>query len=145
MKRASSIILAVLFLLSGLAFAQVNGNVSNQVPQILVVSRYVYVTSYDGPEFSPNVLSEDRQAIADVQNAVEKWNHWAVVYNAKNADLIMFVQRRPTEDVIAIYDARMPGSVPLWWASQRGGLDPHEMPLMQKLETLVNQAATKQK
>jgi hypothetical protein len=31
------------------------------------------VACYDGDQFNPNLLSEDRNAIGDVQNAIQKW------------------------------------------------------------------------
>jgi len=37
-------------------------------PGILANARYVYVASYDGDQFDPNLLPEDRDAINAVQN-----------------------------------------------------------------------------
>jgi hypothetical protein len=42
-------------------------------PKTLNNARYVYVTSYDGDEYTPGLLPEDRQAIATVQDAIQKW------------------------------------------------------------------------
>jgi hypothetical protein len=42
-------------------------------PGTLANVRYVYVACYDGDQFNPNLLSEDRNAIGDVQNAIQKW------------------------------------------------------------------------
>lgn len=146
MKRASFYLLVffVFFLaLSGLAAAQVNGNTSDEIPQLMVHARYVYVTSWDGAEFSPRVLPQDRQAIVDVQNEIKRWNHWAVLYDTYMADLIIVVMRRGSEDVMWVYDARVRTSAPLWWVGQKGGLDSNELPLMQRLEFLVEQAKAK--
>src|ERR1700678_2108531 len=41
-------------------------------PGTLVNARFVYVTSYDGDQFNPNLLPEDRQAIATVKNERQK-------------------------------------------------------------------------
>ena len=104
----------------------------------------MYVTSWDGSEFSPRVLPEDRQAIVDVQDFIKQWNHWAVLYDTYQADLIIVVMRRGSEDVIWIYDARLPRStVPLWWVGQRGGLDSKELPLMRRLQALVEAAESR--
>ncbi len=140
MKRASSSLLVFFLALSGLATAQVNGNVSDQIPMLLVQSRYVYVTSVDGSEFSPRVLPEDRQAIIDVQNYIRGWNHWAVLYDTNMVDLIIVVMRRGSEDVMWIYDARVRSSIPLWWVGQKGGLDSKELPLMHRLQTQIEAA-----
>jgi hypothetical protein len=43
-----------------------NPNTSNvrAFPGILANARYVYVAAYDGDQFNPNLLSEDRDAIS---------------------------------------------------------------------------------
>ena len=49
-------------------------------PGALVNARYVYVTSYDGDQFNINLLPDDRQAIAAVQDALQKWasSRWCI-------------------------------------------------------------------
>jgi hypothetical protein len=42
-------------------------------PGILANARYVYVASYDGDQFAPNLLPEDRDAINAVQSAIQDW------------------------------------------------------------------------
>src|SRR6202161_4756081 len=74
-------------------------------PRTLVNARYVYVTSYDGDQFDPNLWSEDRQAIATVQDAMQKWGKFIVVYKPHEADIVLMVTSRPSEDVLAVYDA----------------------------------------
>src|SRR5271170_3951307 len=49
-------------------------------PGTLVNARFIFVTSYDGDQFDPNLLSEDRQAIATVQDAMQKWGKFILVY-----------------------------------------------------------------
>ena len=39
-------------------------------PGTLANARYVYVASYEGDQFNPNLLPEDRDAIGAVQNAI---------------------------------------------------------------------------
>lgn len=140
MKRASLSLFVLFVALSGFATAQVNGNVSDQIPMLLVQSRYVYVTSVDGSEFNPRVLPEDRQAIIDVKDYIRRWNHWAVLYDTYQADLIIVVMRRGSEDVMWIYDARVRSSAPLWWVGQKGGLDSKELPLMHRLRAQIEVA-----
>ncbi len=135
--------MALLLLLAGSAFA---APPVAQVPKIqpfpktLINARYVYVTAYDGGQFNINLLPEDRQAISAVQDAIQRWGHYIVVYRPDQADMIFAVQSRPSEDVIAVYDARLKGSTYLWRAMGRDGLQSGETPLMTQLQTAVEQA-----
>lgn len=110
------------------------------IVQQIAVARFVYVTSYDGPGYLADVRAEDREAIADVETALRLWGHYIVVISPQDADLIFVVQRYPNEDVLAIYDAKSNSPNPLWWASQRGGLDPVEMPFIERLKKQVERA-----
>jgi hypothetical protein len=116
-------------------------------PGTLVNARFVYVTSYDGDQFDPNVLPEDRQAIATVQNAMEKWGKFTLVYQPHEADIVIMVMSRPSEDVLAIYDAhRWPGnSQYLWRMMGRDGLQASESPLVTNLEKAFEQATAARK
>jgi len=100
------------------------------MPRILVNSRFVYVTAYDGNEFSTDLLPDDRAAIARVQDAIQKWGKLTLVYRAEDADVILAVQSRPTEDVLAVYDAKSPGQTYLWRVMGRSGLQKGETPLI---------------
>ena len=74
-------------------------------PGTLVNARYVYVTSYDGDQFDINLLPEDREAISAVQDAIQKWGKFILVYEPQQADIVLMVMSRPSEDVLAVYDA----------------------------------------
>jgi hypothetical protein len=88
-----------------------------------VNARFVYVTSYDGDQFSPNLLPEDRQA---------------------KADIVLMVMSRPSEDVLAVYDAHgWPQSQYRWRMMGRSGLQKDEAPLVTNLEKAFNLATTK--
>jgi hypothetical protein len=106
------------------------------LPAMIVNARYVYVTGYNGSEFSPRSFPDDRRAITDVQDSLKKWKKYIVVYKPEDADLILLVragriagirphvtiggripeQERPGlgtdadigpgEDMLAVYDAR---------------------------------------
>ena len=41
-----------------------------EMPRTLSNARFVYVTAYDGDQFSPNLLPEDRAAIARVEDGI---------------------------------------------------------------------------
>lgn len=105
-------------------------------PGTLVNARFVYVTSYDGEQFDPNLLPEDRQAIAAVQDAIQKWGKFTVVYKVQEADIVLAVTSRPTEDILALYDARswQHNGQYLWRMTGRNGLQPSETPLLTNLK-----------
>ena len=104
-------------------------------PGILANARYVYVSSYDGDQFDPNLLSEDRNAIGAVQRAIQEWGKLVIVYRPSEADIIILVMSRPSEDVMAVYDARpWPSGNFLWRVMGRDGLQSGETPLVTQFE-----------
>ena len=110
-------------------------------PKTLSNARYVYITSYDGNQFNFNVLQEDRQAIANVQDAIQEWGHYIVVYRPQDADIVLAVQSRGSEDVLAVYDAHMPGSTYLWRVMGHEGLQKGETPLVTQLQQAVEKVS----
>jgi hypothetical protein len=110
-------------------------------PGILVNARYVYVTSYDGDQFDINLLPDDRKAIATVQDDIQKWGKFIVVYKPREADIVLMVMSRPSEDVLAVYDAHgWPDNVYLWRMMGRSGLQSGEAPFVTNLEKSFDQA-----
>jgi hypothetical protein len=132
----------LLLLVSVVALAAPQAQTTNvqPFPKTLINARYVYVTSYDGDQFNPNLLPEDRQAISSVQSALQQWGRYVVVYQPKDAEMILRVQSRPSEDVLAVYDARRPNDVYLWRAMGHEGLQQGETPLVTQLRQAVEQA-----
>ena len=64
------------------------------LPKLVVHARSVFVTTNAGGNLTnPNMMPDDRQAVVDVQNAIKKWGRYAVVYNAKDADLVLLVRK----------------------------------------------------
>ena len=113
-------------------------------PGTLVNARFVYVTSYDGDQFNPSLFPDDRQAISTVQDAMQKWGKFILVYEPHQADIILMVMSRPSEDVLAIYDAHgWTQNQYLWRMTGRSGLQPSETPLLTDLEKAFQQATTK--
>jgi hypothetical protein len=100
------------------------------LPKTLRNARFVYVASYDGDAFDPNLLPEDREAISAVQDAIQKWGKLYLVYRPDEADIILRVQSRPSEDVLAVYDGHQSGAQYLWRVMGRGGLEKNETPLV---------------
>jgi hypothetical protein len=146
-RTNSAAILAVVLLATTLALAAPKAPKANApqnvppFPGTLVNARFVYVTSYDGDQFNPNLFPEDRQAIATVQDAMQKWGKFTLVYEPRQADIILMVMSRPSEDVLAVYDAHgWPQNEYLWRVMGRGGLQPSEAPLVTNLEKAFEQA-----
>jgi hypothetical protein len=102
-------------------------------PGTLANARYVYVTSYDGGQFDPNLFFEDRSAINAVQNAIQNWGKLIIVYQPSQADIIIRVTSRPSEDLLAVYDAHEHGNF-LWRIMGRDGLQSGETPLVTQFE-----------
>jgi len=134
-------ILALLVLLAGVALAT---EAIPPLPKILNNARYVYVTSYDGDQFNPNLLPEDRQAIASVQDAIQKSGKFILVYQPGQADIVLMVQSRPTEDVLAVYDAHgWPRNQYLWRVMGAGGLQQGETPFVTQFLQAFDKASGK--
>jgi hypothetical protein len=102
-------------------------------PGILANARFVYVTSYDGDQFDPNLFADDRIAINTVQNAIQNWGKLTLVYRPSDADIIIRVTSRPSEDLLAVYDAHEHGNF-LWRVMGRDGLQSGETPLVTQFE-----------
>jgi hypothetical protein len=65
-----------------------------QLPKLVVSAKYVLVTTYEGDRLSnPRMMPDDRQAVTDVQDAIRKWGRYIVVYQRKDADLIILVRK----------------------------------------------------
>jgi predicted Zn-dependent protease len=91
--------------------------------------------SYDGDQFDTNLLPEDRDAIGAVQQAIQNWGKLMIVYRSTEADIIILVTSRPSEDLLAVYDAhRAPGGNFLWRVMGRDGLQSGETPLVTQFE-----------
>jgi len=146
LKRWSAGLL-VAFLATSMALAAPKPPKPQSVPPFpgtLVNARYVYVTSYDGEQFDPNLLPEDRQAIGTVQDAMQKWGKFIVVYEPRQADIVLMVTSRPSEDILAVYDAHgWPRNQYLWRMMGRSGLQQSEAPLVTNLEKAFDQATSK--
>lgn len=146
MRKILSWVTAVV-LVAGFAFATPQPPRSAQseqpFPGTLKNARYVYVASYDGDQFNPRLLPEDRDAIAAVQDAIQKWGKLILVYEPGQADIILMVQSRPSEDVLAVYDAHLSSGLYLWRVMGRGGLQSGETPLLTKFEKGFDSLQTK--
>jgi hypothetical protein len=149
MKSRLARIAAVIFLATSFAVAAPKPKAVSQTvppfPGTLVNARYVYVTSYDGDQFDPNVLQEDRQAITAVQDAIKSWGKLTIVYQYHQADIVLMVASHPSEDMLAVYDAHgWPRSSQYQWRMMgRNGLQTGETPLVTNFETAFDKATAK--
>lgn len=136
MKRFSlfAVILVVMTALSALATSSPTTANIPAFPGTLANARYVYVASYDGDQFDPNVLSEDREAISAVQDAIQKWGKLTLVYHPSEADIIILVTSRPSEDLLAVYDGHRSRGNYLWRVMGQSGLQSGETPLVTQFE-----------
>ncbi len=113
-------------------------------PGTLVNARFVYVASYDGDQFNTNLLPDDRQAIAAVEDQLQKWGKFTLVYEPSKADIVLLVMSRPSEDILAVYDAHgWPNNQYLWRMMGRAGLQAGETPLLTNLEKAFEKATAK--
>jgi len=112
-------------------------------PAVLKNAQYVYVAAYDGDQFDPRVLPEDRAAVAAVQDSIRKWGKLTLVYRPSEADVIVLVESRPSEDVLAVYERGMSGGQYLWRAMGRDGLQTGETPLATEFEKGFDSVQTK--
>jgi hypothetical protein len=150
-KFNSRAVLAVVLLATTMGFAAPKPPQANSpqnvppFPGTLINARFVYVTSHDGDQFNPNLFPEDRQAISTVQDAMQKWGKFILVYEPRQADIVLMVMSRPSEDVLAVYDAHgWPGDGQyLWRMTGRSGLQPSEAPLVTDLEKAFERAMAK--
>jgi len=91
MKPFKAIAVAFL-LLPTLAAAQKKPKKSS-VSALFAHARYAYVEATDGNEFRPNLYPADRQAIADVENALNQWNRYVLTTYRDEADLVFVVRK----------------------------------------------------
>ncbi len=137
MKRTPLVtaIFIVTLAISAAAKPRPNAATAPEFPGTLANARYVYVASYDGDQFDPNLLPEDREAIGAVQNAIQNWGKLTIVYRPSEADITILVTSRPSEDLMAVYDAHQgPSGNYLWRVMGREGLQSGETPLVAQFE-----------
>ena len=86
-------ILALLLLLVPTVVLAQKKTKKPSVPEIFDHARYVYVEAADGEEFDPGLYPADRNAIADVRDALRKWGRYILTIDRSNADLIFVVRK----------------------------------------------------
>ena len=144
----------------------------NAIPAVIKSATYVYVTTYWGDVFSPNVTPDDRHAVQNVQSAIEKWGRYKLVYNRREADLVLVVRTGrlaevkggvqvstthgsaesvggevgDPQDTLEVYVASQGiNGPPLWRGRALDGLKAPEMRLVQELRSKVDAPEKKKK
>ena len=135
-KQMAAVLLLCLALVGAVAAKDTPG-----MPGILANARFVYVTSYDGDQYNPRILPDDRTAISRVQDSLQKWGKLTLVYRPEDADIIIAVQSRPSEDVVAVYDGRSSSQTYLWRVMGHGGLQKGETPLVTQFQKAFEKIA----
>ena len=64
-----------------------------KVPELVTNAKYVFVTSYNGDQFSARSYPDDRQAVIEVQNAIRDWGYYKLAYKPEDADIIFLVRK----------------------------------------------------
>jgi hypothetical protein len=141
----------LLFLIAASSVAVDNKEQRQIIPKLVTNATWVYVTSYDGSEPNPRISPEDLQAIATVQDALQKWGKYKVVYRPEAAEIVILVHTsRPYgasagrwDDEMAVYDARSwRSSSWLWREMAIDGLQGDDPPLVQSFRRQIEQSET---
>ncbi len=94
-RRNLAVLLPLLFL--SLPFAKAKNKEKTPLPKLVAHAQYVMVTTYFGDPvrepLNPHITTEDRQAVTDVQNALEKWGRYTIAYRPEDAELILVVRK----------------------------------------------------
>ncbi|HKN20687.1 MAG TPA: hypothetical protein VJX73_04690 [Terracidiphilus sp.] len=90
--NALKVTVLLLVLLPTFAFAQ-HKTGKPVVPAIFKNAQYVYVEAIDGQEFDPGLNPDDRQAIANVQDALRQWNRYALTMRREDANIVIVVRK----------------------------------------------------
>jgi len=90
MKRFAAAVL-LLFLVPGLAMGQKKPK-KPAISAVFAQARYVYVEAVDGNEFNPDLYPADREAIANVEKALQAWKRYVLTVSRQDADLVFVVR-----------------------------------------------------
>jgi hypothetical protein len=82
-----------LVLIPALATVQGKTKKPYKLPAVFNQARYVYVEAIDGGEFDPRLISDDQQAIADVEKALRDWDRYVLTTRRDQADLVFVVRK----------------------------------------------------
>lgn len=78
---------AALLLLFSASLAPAKDKKKNDLPPVFSTAHSVYVQSEDGDSMN------DREVVANVQDALRSWNRYTVTFSRRDADLIIVVRK----------------------------------------------------
>jgi hypothetical protein len=100
-------------------------------PRQIVTAKYVLVITYFSDNLAdPSIPPADRQAVIDVQDAIRDWGRYTLVYDRKDAELILLVRKgrtAETRDGIRIHAGSTQPTPSFGPETQRDGGDPQDM------------------
>jgi hypothetical protein len=88
-----ALVSAALLLVVAVPLAHGKDKKKSAIPAVFANAHYVYVQSEDGDIMKPGLFPEDREAIANVQDAVKEWKRYVVTINRRDADLVFIVRK----------------------------------------------------
>lgn len=165
MKRSAPIALLFVFAMS------LRAEDKNAISAVVANATYVMVTTYSGDIYSPDVTPDDRHAVQNVQDKIQKWGRYKLVYSRGEADLILVVRTGrlaqvkrgvrvgthgsgesiggevgEPQDTLEVYMAsRGINGSPLWRGRALGGLQAPEMQLVEEFRSKVEASEKKKK
>jgi len=92
MKVLKSIAL-LLVLVPALSTLQAKPKKPYKLPAEFNQATYFYVEAIDGQEFDPRLYPEDREAIANVERALQDWHRYSLTVKRDDAELIFVVRK----------------------------------------------------
>lgn len=92
MRRACFYCSLVLILASALYAKKRDKDPTSTFPRALLHAQFVYVTSMTASQFNVSTYPEDRAAIDTVQDVLQKWGRYTLVYKPEEANLIFNVR-----------------------------------------------------
>jgi hypothetical protein len=87
----SSLLGVLVVAIFGVGLLQGQSKKKDEVPRVLLTSRYVYVEAVDGDVANPRVLPENRRAITNLQGALQDWNRYILTAKRREAEIILVV------------------------------------------------------
>lgn len=85
--------IALMMAVAGAVLAHAKDKKQPNVPATFNQAHTVYVEAVSGQQFDRNLDPEDREAIADVQDALQAWKRYRLVTQREDADIVIVVRR----------------------------------------------------
>lgn len=90
MKPSRIVVLLVAAGVTSSAWAKSPKN--SEVPKLVCPAQFVYVETMDGDIIRPEVIQEDRDAVIRVQDKLQDWGRYTLVYDRSSSDIVFVVR-----------------------------------------------------